>query len=106
MGIGGVIWLEVGDCEQRECFHRRHIMYLQWLLVSDCEQRGCIHLLHIMSQRWLRVSDCEQAEVGYVSTHRESAGGGGIRLRATWGHPRLHVEGVVGGRGSRGEQGG
>nr|UPI15034.1 hypothetical protein FLLFFNPB_00325 [Klebsiella pneumoniae] len=47
--------LEVSDCEQRDCFHRLHIMSLLWFLVTDCEQRGCIHLLHIMSLWWLRV---------------------------------------------------
>ncbi|EQA4086437.1 hypothetical protein ACX2JW_004556, partial [Klebsiella pneumoniae] len=47
--IGGLMRLEVSDCEQRDCFHRLHIMCLLWLLVSDCEQRGCFHQLHIMS---------------------------------------------------------
>ncbi|HBW8363922.1 TPA: hypothetical protein MFL95_003697 [Klebsiella pneumoniae] len=56
--------LEVSDCEQRDCFHRLHIMSFLWLLVSDCEQRGCLHLLNIMSLWWLRVSDCGQAEGG------------------------------------------
>ncbi|WP_334070596.1 hypothetical protein, partial [Klebsiella pneumoniae] len=56
--------LEVSDCEQRDCFHRLHIMSLLWFLVTDCEQRGCFHRLHIMSLWWLRVSDCGQAEGG------------------------------------------
>ncbi|ENT8368217.1 hypothetical protein ACFGH9_004488, partial [Klebsiella pneumoniae] len=47
--IGRLMRLEVSDCEQRDCFHRLHIMCLLWLLVSDCEQRGCFHQLHIMS---------------------------------------------------------
>nr|UHA80380.1 hypothetical protein pKpn33002_00243 [Klebsiella pneumoniae] len=30
--------LEVSDCEQRDCFHRLHIMSLLWLQVCVCEQ--------------------------------------------------------------------
>ena len=38
--IGGLMMLEVSDCEQRGCFHRLLIMSLLWLQVQTANNGG------------------------------------------------------------------